>query len=176
MKLRKVFMGLFLLVLGFVLFTSCDEIKQVISDQAAPIIEDTVNECLGLTDAEEDKKFKLPEAKRYENFVMKKSNSFKGGSKEHYEEYGLDVIEPKVTFSEYLIELNERLDGTFTQNEIYDFDGTVENGSQWVYVDETNTQYTLYFERIVDESGNDEKWTVNLLISKLIAFEDKTEN
>ena len=168
MKLRKVFMGLFLLVIGFVLFTSCDEIKQVISDQAAPIIEDTVNECLGLTDAEEDKKFKLPEAKRYENFVIKKTDNC--------EEYGLDVIEPKVTFSEYLIELNERLGGTFTENEIKNFDGSLENVSQWVYVDETNTQYTLHFERIVDEHGNDEKWTVNLLISKIMASFDKTEN
>ena len=156
------------LVLVLALFTSCDEIKQVISDQAAPIIEDTVNECLGLTDAEEDKKFKLPEAKRYENFVIKKTDNC--------EEYGLDVIEPKVTFSEYLIKLNERLGGTFTENEIKNFDGSLENVSQWSYVDETDTQYTLHFERIVDENGNDEKWTVNLLISKIMAFDNKTEN
>ena len=71
--MKKILFSLCVLFLATFILAGCDEIKQVVSDIAEEEIETQVNDMLGLT--EEDELFQLPEAKRYEEFNIFKSNS-----------------------------------------------------------------------------------------------------
>jgi len=157
MKLKKLLSCFVIVIMGLLLVVSCDTINQIISDTVSPHIEDTVNDLLGLTDAPTEEKFKLPEATRYENFVVE--------NKQNPEKYGLDVIEPKVTFEEYAEDLNKRLGGTFTKEEIHDKYEEVKNVENYTYVDEEGNEYVLNFKELVDENGVVTKWTVSLVVT-----------
>lgn len=147
--MKKIILTLSILVTTLMLFVGCEQIKQIISDTAAPQIENKVNEMLDLND--QDKKFKLPEAKRYEGFSVETT--------EEKDSYKIDVIEPKVTFEEYAVELNETFDGKFTKAEIKA--GLAQEN--WVYRDGTE-EYNVYFKEIKDANGNIEKWEIEVEI------------
>lgn len=153
----KKLLNIFVIFVCMLMVISCDTINQIISDTVSPHIEETVNDLLGLSELSEEEQFKLPEATRYENFVFDTDNN--------PEVYALDVIEPKVSFEDYATELNERLGGTFTKEEIIEKYEEVKAAEKYTYVDEDGTTYELHFKEIVDDEGNVQKWTVNLHVT-----------
>ena len=147
--MKKIILTISILITTLVLFVGCEQIKQAISDTAAPQIESKVNEMLGLSD--NDKQFKLPEAKRYEGFSINTS--------EEKDTYKVDVIEPKVSFIDYAEELNETLGGNFTRAEI-------EAGAEqenWTFK-EDGQEYIVYFQEFKDDGGNITKWEIQVEI------------
>lgn len=147
--MKKIILTISILITTLILFVGCEQIKQAISDTAAPQIESKVNEMLGLSD--NDKQFKLPEAKRYEGFSINTS--------EEKDTYKVDVIEPKVSFIDYAEELNETLGGKFTR-------AMLEAGigqENWTFK-EDGEEYIVYFQEFKDENGNITKWEIQVEI------------
>lgn len=147
--MKKIILTISILITTLILFVGCEQIKQAISDTAAPQIENKVNEMLGLNNNE--KQFKLPEAKRYEGFSINTS--------EEKDTYKVDVIEPKVSFIEYVEELNETLGGNFTRTEIETGIGQ----ESWTFK-EDGEEYTVYFKELKNENGNITKWEIQVEI------------
>lgn len=145
--MKKITITITTLLIALILFVGCEQIKQAISDTAAPQIEKKVNEMLGLN--ESDKEFKLPDAKRYEGFSVETT--------EEKDTYKIDVIEPKVSFVDYAEELNNTLDAKFTRE-------MIEEGIKqetWTFND-GNEEYVLYFHEVLDENGNVSKWQIQV--------------
>lgn len=147
----KLCFGVFILGMGCLVLSSCDSIKQMISDTLAPEIEEKVNEML--QDAGIEEEFHLPEATRYEGFAL--------AEEENISTYKIEVIEPKVTFEEYAEDLAKTLGTTFTKEEIED----VKNQEKWTYLDEGGNTYTLHFSEILDEEGKVGKWKIEVIVA-----------
>lgn len=149
-KLLSVFVLLFCLIV----FSSCEELKQIISDTLEVEIEEKVNEILKDTC---EGKFELPAAKRYEGFSI--------SSNESETTYKIDIIEPSVTFEEYATNLKNTLGKDFLEVEIPE----VTNGeNEWEYTYE-NITYKVNFLQLED------KWQLKFVVVDNSITEDVTE-
>lgn len=157
-KFKKVLLSFVLVLTLGILLVSCDTVKQIISDVAGPEIEKQVNEMLGLADAKEEDKFALPEATRYENFKIQKSDDGKTTT------YAGDVFEPKVEFEDYAKELSDKLGADFTKEDISDLYEEVLSANKWSYVEEDGSSYTFNFKEVVKKDGTVERWTIEVIV------------
>lgn len=155
-KIKAIILTFSLIITGALLLVSCDQVKQIISDVAAPEIENKVNEALGLDTLPEDQQFELPEATRYEDFKITEE-----GSKTTYSG---TVVEPKVTFEEYAQELTEVLGADFTTEEINQGVAEIRSEQEWSYTDESGTTYKFNFKEFINEDGTIDSWKVDVVI------------
>ena len=159
MKIFKRFILSLTLIVGICfLLVSCDTVKQIISDVAAPEIEKQVNDMLGLADAPEAEQFALPEATRYENFKIEKSEDGKTST------YAGDVYEPKVSFEDYAEELSEKLGADFTREDIESAYEEIKEAEQWTHTDENGCVYTFNFKELVSSDGKVERWNIEVIV------------
>lgn len=159
MKMFKRILLSFVLVVTLSLFlVSCDTVKQIISDVAGPEIENQINNLLGLQDAKEEDKFALPEATRYENFKIEKSDDGKTTT------YAGDVFEPKVEFEDYAEELSSKLGADFTKEDISDLYDEIKSANKWSYVEEDGSSYTFNFKEVLKEDGTVERWNIEVIV------------
>lgn len=155
---RRIILSLTLIVGVCFLLVSCDTVKQIISDVAAPEIESQINDMLGLADAPTEEQFALPEATRYENFKIEKSDDGKTTT------YAGDVFEPKVEFADYAEELSEKLGADFSREEIESAYEDIKEMQQWTYEDENGSVYTFNFKELVSKDGTVERWNIAVIV------------
>ena len=161
MKNFKKIIFSFILFLSLCLFlVSCDTVKQIISDVAGPEIENQINDLLGLADAPEEEKFALPEATRYENFKIQKSEDGKTMT------YAGDVFEPKVSFEEYAEELSEKLGADFSKEDISNLYEEIKTANRWQYVEEDGTTYTFDFKELLNDEASAENFAGAFIMQK----------
>ena len=157
-KIKAIILTLSLIFTGALMLVSCDEVKQIISDVAAPEIEQRVNEALGFQNLPAEEQFELPEATRYEDFkILEEGNKTT---------YSGTVVEPKVTFEDYAKELSDKLGADFTTEEINQGVEEIRSEQEWTYVDEDGTSYKFNFKELVKEDGSIDSWTVDVVIIK----------
>lgn len=140
--MKKIILSCMLIMVGLGLLVGCDAVKQIISDTLESEIETKVNEMLG--DAAEQP-FELPEATRYEGFSVEE----KGDTTT----YKIDVIEPKVTFEEYVESLATSLGASFDEVDL----GELQGQEEWEYVD-GETTYQVHFKE------GAEKWEIEVRV------------
>lgn len=157
-KFKAIILSFSLIITGALLLVSCDQVKQIISDVAAPEIENQVNKALGFDTLPEEEQFELPEATRYEDFkIVEEGNTTT---------YSGTVVEPKVTFEDYAKELTDKLGADFTTEEINQGVEEIRAEQEWTYVDEDGSSYVFNFKELLDEEGNVSSWTVEVQITK----------
>lgn len=157
-SLKRILLSI-VLILTFSLFlVSCDTVKQIISDVAGPEIENQINDLLGLADAPESEKFALPEATRYENFKIIKSDDGKTTT------YAGDVFEPKVSFEDYAEELSKKLGADFTKEDITDIYEEIKTANRWSYSEDDGRTYTFNFKELVQKDGSVERWNIEVIV------------
>ncbi len=146
--MKKVLNFILVLFVGIFLL-GCDELKQTISDTLAPEIEKAINALLEAKG--ELEKFELPEATRYENFTYRET--------ETTTELGFDVIEPKVTYDEYISEIETKYEIEITDDQIQKL---IEEGV--LVVEGEKSTYTVNFDEIKNEDGTIQEWKIRLLV------------
>lgn len=142
-KIRNIILSCTLVLVGFGLLVGCDIINEIISDTLEAEIESKVNEMLG--DAAEQP-FELPEATRYEGFSVDETGDTTT--------YKIDVIEPKVTFDDYVASLAASLGTSFDEVDL----GELQGQEEWEYVD-GDTTYKVHFKEGAD------KWEIEVSVT-----------
>lgn len=155
-KFKTIILTFSLIITGALLLVGCEQVKQIISDVAAPEIENQVNKALGLDSLPVEEQFELPEATRYEDFkIVEEGNKTT---------YSGTVVEPKVTFEEYAQELTDILGADFTTEEIQQGVDTIRSEQEWTFTDVDGTVYQFNFKELINEDGEIDSWTVEVMI------------